>query len=372
MGIISRRTLPTVVPQYAPQPTFTLYLLRCELRIARRCLIPINRPIAEGAMRAHRIVKRSVPLAQMVHVICAGDGEMVEALTLQRTDERLGVAIHLGRVRTDANQLDTLTIYNVDERSLELGVTVSDHVCGGKPMIAQEHGEVARLLGDPFPIGIEGGRRHPDALRSDVLHEEHKDIALPLRRMNLLGQEISRPEGIAVALDEVIPRALPRLGAGLEAIRAQQIPDRRAGDRPSEAELPQFAMDAGDAPLVLARQAQDDLGDAIGRTGPSWPSRLLGTSRGRTVPPTANRGRAGDRDEHLQPALAQWGRNARQAATFARRGAHVLAQLAAQDGVLGFQVVEAADQLIAVGGGSRMEQGSRGFIEALVVGAGNI
>lgn len=60
-------------------------------------------------MRANRVVEGSVLLAEVVHLVGAGDGEVVEALALQSPDKRFGMAVHLWSGVGDSNDLDAIT-----------------------------------------------------------------------------------------------------------------------------------------------------------------------------------------------------------------------------------------------------------------------
>lgn len=72
--------------------------------------------------------------------------------------------------------------------------------------------------------------------------------------------------------------------------------------------------------------------------------------------------RADNGSEPLQPTLLQAGRCTDQASAFSRGDGNPFAQLSPEDGVLGFQIVEAAGQLVPVSRCRSLKKAVDGFI----------
>jgi hypothetical protein len=85
----------------------------------------------------------------------AKDEDPVEAVSAERAYPAFGVGVRVRGMDRRADDRDPLAAEDVVEGVLELRVSVVDEE-PERPLVAQLHDKVARLLGDPAPVRVGG------------------------------------------------------------------------------------------------------------------------------------------------------------------------------------------------------------------------
>ena len=97
-------------------------------------------------------------------------------------------------------------------------------------------------------------RRRRDPAAAGAQMQEHQEIHIdePAEGPHPLGREVTLPQRLGMAPEELIPRSLSAFGSRIESMFFQDVFDRLSRDL--DPQPPQLAEDAGVAPRVLLSQ----------------------------------------------------------------------------------------------------------------------
>jgi hypothetical protein len=104
--------------------------------------------------------------------------------------QRSAVGVRVRRLDGRADHSDAFGPEDLVEGVAELRVSIMDQKSGGL-VVAELHGQVACLLGDPAPVRIRGGGDVLDPSRRERDEEQHVD---PLQEGGLDGEEVARED----------------------------------------------------------------------------------------------------------------------------------------------------------------------------------
>ena len=280
---------------------------------------------------------------QEFEVAFAESHEMVQAFMLDCLHEPFRVGVEVGRSERELLHLDSFALENLVEYCGELGVAVLQEIGDLFALLGQVHCQVTCLLLHP-----RAGRvaRHPSDShppRGDVDEKQHVKRHLPANGPDVLGEEVAGPKGFHVAFHERGPVALGAPRRRVKAITDQDFLDRVDGHVDSE--LLQLTADPGVAPAGFTGHAQDDRGDVLRDRGTSrfafWLFRV------HSIPffpdPPQERFIVNDPEKFLDRA-AQRRAKTNQKRAFGGGGLDGFREPGSENGVLGFQVGDLAQQ----------------------------
>ncbi len=197
-----------------------------------------------------------------------------------------------------------------------------------------------------------------DSPRADVLEEQNVMVLHPLRRPDLLGEEVAGPHGIDVGSDEFMPRAVAPVGLRIESMGAHDVADRGSRHLLAQSQLPQFAMNARFTPAVqsiLGGHTDDQAFDGFwGHWSPTDTPLLPGAHGGLTLPSLERR--AGDDQEKVGDELPQVFLGRQQFASLGGRHADRSIDAVLEDADLQFQELDDRDQLADIADQDELEE----------------
>src|SRR6266487_2931082 len=211
--------------------------------------------LVERAVRAVCVVVRDVFAQHPLEMPLRDDQDPVETFAPDAADPALRVRLRLRRSDRRPDHRDPLLVKESVEGVGQLDVAVADQDSRLFALVPEgcEHG--ACLLGDPGGVGVGGdaGDVHAPALELD--EEEDIQAAQP---NGVDREEVALDDPGCLLAQELAPAEARSSWGGVDAVPAQDVPDRARGER--EAEPGQFAVDALVAPArILRRQPEHEL-----------------------------------------------------------------------------------------------------------------
>jgi hypothetical protein len=169
------------------------------------------------------------------------DEDAIKAIAADGPHPALSERVRVRRSNRRPDHLDPLGAEDFVEGAAELRVTIVDQQLKLRLMLAQLHGEIARLLADPdaVRVGCAGDELEPAGRERD----EEEDVDPP-QRERLDREEITGERAGGLLAQERPPRLPSAFGSRRDVSDAQHLADRGRRDRkPEQLEL------AGD-PLI--------------------------------------------------------------------------------------------------------------------------
>jgi hypothetical protein len=117
----------------------------------------------EGAVRPVLVEMGDVGSENSVEVASIQDEDAVEAVVAECPDPTLGVGVRVGGTDGGVDDPDALASDHGVEVDGELAVAIADQILEAALLIVELHDQVARLLGDPAPVRVLGGRDELDS-----------------------------------------------------------------------------------------------------------------------------------------------------------------------------------------------------------------
>ena len=295
------------------------------------------------------VVELDILVDEMVDVPLAEQDEVVQALVLQRFDRALCVGVQIGRVAHEHDGLDRVGFEDVVERPLKLLIPVAQKMRDGKPLLFRDEAEIASLLSHPFPRGVHGRGRDVHPAGADVNEQDGVELLQASVCESPHAEEIARPQGRCVHLEELVPASFASMRIGRHAGAFEDVRDSTAGE--FDAELFHLALDAGVAEPCFTRDADDDLADVLGSLRSAdlgAASLVLARVLLRGTRPAGERPWADNRDDDPQNSPSQGLAEVEQSRAFLNCHGNTLGQLASQDAVLGFEELDLREELLFV------------------------
>jgi hypothetical protein len=272
----------------------------------------------------------------------------------ERLDETLDEGAGVGRAVGGPLDSQPRLLERRIERPGKLGVSVvHDHIGTQLDLVGMLQ-EGRGLLVDPGFIGLLRGWRDKHTPSLDVEKNQQERVPQPLGRYDSLRHEVALPKRSGVNLNELVPRAVPALGARVVAVLLEDVLDGIPGNG-ADVELPELAEDPGVAPVVALGQFEDQLPNLL--AGPPLSDLAAGQFRRlASLPnPAAQCARVNDCDELIKGTL-ELGTKPNQSTPFIGFDEHTFRQPAPENIVLGLQVGHVASEFFLGGGGQNQQQ----------------
>ena len=353
------RSLSVVMSEQAAQSpfagnlTFSSYLHRLQ----RRVLL--------GLVGAVNVVEGNELRDDMVQMRFAKNDKMVQALNLKCLRPAFGIGVEVGTAKGQFADLGRLVLgsHIGSTRCCNDGIKLSGEFAVPVPQQVAEllvgllemDAKVTCLLGHPVGMRMSRGGSNPDAPRFDVNEKQQEVIHRPTKCPNFSGNKIAGPEGMGVALDELVPGTPLAFRVGIEALSLEQVLNRGATEA-EDAQLLEFTQQTRVAPDIFARQTQDKRTDILSRSRPTAATRcgpLLPFSQ-----PPGKGSRGNDRDQLFNGA-SEYPAIFEQPLLLRRRHSDCLGQPGTQDFVFDFEELDLSDQFFVRRMGQEHEQRSQ-------------
>src|SRR6266496_993431 len=133
------------------------------------------------------VVVAAVDAEHVLEMTAAEDEDSVEAVSADCAHPALGEGVRVRGLDRRADHLDALRSEDLVEGVAELRVAIVDEESDGV-LVAELHGEVARLLGDPVPIRVRRASHVLDPPRRE--RDEEQDVD-PLQEDGLDREEVA-------------------------------------------------------------------------------------------------------------------------------------------------------------------------------------
>jgi hypothetical protein len=313
-----------------------------------------NEFVLQTLMGPFHVVRIQLLLEQVIQVPLTEDVEIIQNLRLQRLDDPLNVGYNVRRTNWRfldfGNGIRELGV----EAPCELAVAIMHEILNTQlgPLREPEHGVGLRL--DPNSVRVLRSGRDVDSPHSDVNEYEHEHFANSQTGNGSLRKEVALPQGRGVNLDEFVPGTEAALGTRIEAVFPENISDGASVDH-ADAQLLEFAQNAGQSPAILASKLENQLPNIHAYFGTSFAPKLLGSPA--LSNPAAKRVRMNDRDQFIE-CLTQFRTKPNQPVPLKWGKSNPSGQLVPQDSILDLQITDVPGKLLFHSGCQNQQQPS--------------